>query len=113
MLFSGKTTSAAGGGGGEVLDDTGPLRHMSADVETDDHDEFVAELHHRLLEESMYQERLDSFGTWFNARNKLLSTLLIVIFFIFLDPSAHLRCKACKSEGAGADCNTLPKRRAE
>lgn len=38
---TGKGTSAAEGGGGEVLEDTGPLRHMSADVETDDHDEFV------------------------------------------------------------------------
>ena len=80
---TGKGTSAAGGGGGEVLEDTGPdastcstccelgnespfqtisrkrLRHLSADVETDD-DEFAAELHDRLLEELMYQESLDN-----------------------------------------------------
>ena len=80
---TGKGTSAAGGGGGEVL---GPddstcstccelgdelplqtisrkhLRHMSADVETDDDDEFAAELYDRLQEESMYQESLDNFN---------------------------------------------------
>lgn len=70
---TGKGTSAAGGGGGEVLEDTGPSRHMSADVETDDQDEFVADLHERLLEESMYQESLDNFGTWSMAENVLLS----------------------------------------
>ena len=93
---TGKGTSAAGGGGGEVLEDTGPdastcstccelgnesplqtisrkrLRHLSADVETDDDDEFAAELHDRLLEESMYQESLDNFNAWSMEANGLV-----------------------------------------
>lgn len=94
---TGKGTLAAGEGDGENLEDTGldastcstycelgnelplqtisrkHLRHMSADVETDDDDEFAAELHDRLLEESMYQESLDNLNAWSMAANWLLS----------------------------------------
>ena len=86
-------TSAAGGGDGEVLEDTDPdastcceigdespfrtilrkdLRHMSADIETDDDDEFAAELYDRLEEESIYQEGLDNFNAWSMGANGLI-----------------------------------------
>lgn len=88
-----KGTSAAGGGDGDVLGDTGPdastccelgddsplqtisekhLRHMSADFETDDHDEFAAELYDQLEEESIYQEGLDHFNAWTMGANGLI-----------------------------------------
>ena len=45
---------------------------MSADVETDDDDEFAAELYDRLQEESMYQESLDNFNAWSMEANGLI-----------------------------------------